>query len=301
MKKIAVSTASFCEYDSAPLKLCREKGYRMALNPYRRKLKPDELIRLAKDSIGLIAGTELISEAVLSKLPLLRVVSRCGTGMDNIDTAATKKLAIKVFNTPDAPTQAVSELTVGLMLSLLRKIGQSNASIRVGGWERPIGTLLSGKKVGIIGFGRTGKGVANLLKPFLCDVRFNDPRVRNGQFGYQKMPMNKLLGWADIISLHACAKERIIGGCQLRTMRKGAWLINVSRGIAIDEDALYNHLSKGYLSGAALDVFNDEPYRGKLRMLNNVILTAHIGSYAKETRVIMETEAVKNLLNGLEE
>ena len=301
MRKIAVTTTSFCEYDNAPLRFCREKGYKVALNSYRRKLKPDELISLAKDAAGLIAGTESISEEVLLRLTQLRVISRCGAGIDNINIEAAKRLGVKVFNTPAAPTQAVAELTIGLMLSLLRKINQIDALVRAGAWEKPMGSLLSGKRVGIIGFGRTGKRVAGLLKPFSCEVRFVDPRVKSGLLGYRKMPIERLLGWADIVSIHASAKDMIIGRHQLKAMRKSAFLINVSRGTILDENALYDYLKRGLLAGAALDVFNDEPYQGKLRVLKNTILTTHIGSYAKEARVAMEFEAVKNVIKGLEE
>lgn len=300
MKKIAVSTASFCEYNNTPISLFREKGYKVAVNAHRRKLKPDELARLAKDAVGLIAGTEPITTDVLSKLPFLRAISRCGTGIDNIDMEAARRFRINVSNTPDAPTQAVAELTVGLMLGLLRKISQSDAAIRIGKWEKRVGNLLSGKRVGIIGFGRIGRRVAELLGPFACEIRFTDPCVKKGLSGFRTEPLEKLLKWADILSIHASTKDEIIGSREFKIMRKGAWLVNVSRGNAVNEAALYSHLKKGRLSGAALDVFSEEPYRGSLRKLDNLLLTAHIGSYAKEARIKMEIEAATNLLKDLE-
>lgn len=153
MLKIAISTTSFGEYDATPLELCKKMKYRVVINPYLRKVNSQELIRLAKDAVGLIAGTESITNDILLKLPKLKVISRCGVGLDNIELDAAKRLGIKVFNTPDAPTFAVAELTVGLILNLLRKVSQADSNIRSGKWEKPMGNLLYGKKVGIIGFG----------------------------------------------------------------------------------------------------------------------------------------------------
>lgn len=273
----------------------------MAINARRRKLKPNELVILAKGAVGLIAGTEPITAGVLSKLPSLRAISRCGVGIDNIDMEAARALGVDVSNTPDAPTQAVAELTVGLMLNLLRKITRTDVAIRAGKWEKQMGNLLSGKRVGIIGFGRIGRRVADLLESFACEIRFTDLSVKEGLSVFRRMPLEKLLEWADIVSIHASAKDEIIGSRQLKIMRKGAWLINVSRANAVNETALYSRLKKGCLSGAALDVFSEEPYQGKLRMLDNVLLTSHIGSYAKEARKKMEMEAARNLLKNLEE
>ena len=206
-----------------------------------------------------------------------------------------------MFNTPDAQTLAVAELTIVLILSLLRKINQAVISIKNRKWEKKMGSLLCGKKVGIIGFGKIGRKVAELLKSFHCEIAYCDPFVGKNILGCRNLPKEELLIWADIVSIHASAKEKILGEEELKTMRKGAWLINVSRGNAINESALYRYLKKGHLSGAALDVFKQEPYSGPLRELDNVVLTPHIGSYAKEARIRMEKEAVDNLLKGLRE
>ncbi len=301
MKKIAISTTSFARYDSCPLSLCTEKGYEVILNPHGRKVRPDELIELAKDAVGLIAGTESITEEVLVKLPSLKVISRCGAGIDNIDRDATKRFGVIILNTPDGPTLAVAELTVGLILSLLRKIYQIDTAIRNNKWEKLMGNLLCGKKVGIKGFGRVGKKVAELLSPFGCELAYSDPFVEDGLLGLCRLSLEDLLGWADIISIHASTKEKIIGGREFKLMKKGAWLINTARGGIVDETVLYAYLKKGYLSGAALDVFEEEPYTGPLKELDNVILTSHVGSYAKEARIEMEIKSVRNLLKGVEE
>lgn len=296
--KVTITTTSFGKYDNSVLKLCEDKGLSIVLNPYSRKILPDELVELAKDTIGLIAGTETISEEVLLRLPRLKVISRCGAGMDNIDIKAAKKLNIALFNTPDAPTGAVAELTVCLIMSLIRKVFQMDREIRKGQWNKKMGNLLNGKDIGIIGFGRIGSRVAELLKPFGCNIAFYDPFVE--ATGVTKLYMEDLLRWADVVSIHVSGQDKIIGEKELHMMKKGAWLVNVSRGGVIDEEALYISLKTQYLAGAALDVFEHEPYIGPLKDLDNVILTPHIGSYAREARAEMERQAVENLIKGFE-
>lgn len=295
--KILISTTTYGEYDPSPINALKDKGLEILTNPYGRKLKPDEVITLAKDCIGIIAGTEPLGKDILEKLSSLKVISRCGTGIDNVDLNTAHRLGIKVYNTPDAPTQAVSELTLALMLNLLRRVSLMDRQVHEGQWGKNMGNLLSGKKVGIIGFGRIGRRVSGLLKPFECEIAYSDPFVDSKEA--RQMSLEDLLGWADIITLHVSSKETILGKAELSLIKKGAWLINVSRGGVVDEDVLYESLKDGRLQGAALDVFNEEPYKGSLRGLENVILTPHIGSYAVESRIRMEMEAANNLLEGL--
>jgi len=298
--KVFISTTTFGQYDNAPLKTLAMKGLTAVTNPYARKMTGAECIEAFKDIAGLIAGTEPLTEDVLESAKSLKAISRCGTGLDNVDLDAAKRLGITVFNTPDAPTAAVAELTVGLMVSLLRKVGLMDGEMRRGLWQKKMGNLLGGKRVGIVGFGRIGRRVAELLLPFGCEVAYTDPLVDRGE-SFRRMSLEELLGWADIVSLHLSARTRIIGEAELRAMKKGAWLINLSRGAVVDEAALEGCLRDGRLSGAALDVFEKEPYQGGLSGLENVILTPHIGSYAMETRIAMEKQAVENLLRGLKE
>lgn len=300
MKKIGITTTSFGQYDENPLKTIQASGYDVVLNPYGRKLKKDEIVELCKDTAGIIAGTELMDAEILEKLTDLKVISRCGTGLDNIDLSAAKRLGIKVFNTPDAPTIAVAELTIGLILNLLRKINRMDFALRQDRWEKLMGNLLYGKNVGIIGFGRIGRKVAELLKHFGCKIKYYDTRIAVEEQDAERVELSELLKDSDIISIHVSTKEQIIGESEIKQIKKGAWLVNVSRGGVVDENALYHALKEGYLTGAAIDVFVQEPYMGPLKEMNNVILTPHIGSYAKEVRIKMEKVAVENLLKGLE-
>lgn len=302
MLKIVITTTSFGKYDNLPAELCKAKRFEVILNPFGRKIKSDELVELAKEAVGLIAGTEPITEAVLLKLPSLKVISRCGAGLDNVDIDAAKRLGIKVFNTPDAPTLAVAELTVGLILNLLRKINQMDASIRNDRWEKLMGNLLFEKKVGIIGFGLIGQKVGELLVAFGVKLAYCDLEPKVCSFNCSEKRFEEILSWADILTLHLSPSKGcnpIIGMRELGLMKKGGWLINVSRGGVVDEKAIYLSLKEGHLSGVAIDVFEQEPYIGPLKNLDNVILTPHVGSYAKEARIEMEKQAVENLLKGL--
>ena len=297
--KIAITTTTFGVFDKKPLVMLKEKGLKVILNPYQRKLNEQEIISLCHDVDGMIAGTESLNGKVLKQLPRLKVISRCGVSVENVDLKTAKHLKIKVLNAPKAPSIAVAELTVGLILNLLRKVNFMDRNIRAGHWKKEMGNLLAGKKVGIIGFGRIGSKVAQFLKPFSGEIRYCDPHIKDAKGGCHRLSLFQLLKWADIISLHAANNQPLLRRKEIAVMKKGAWLINVSRGELVDEKALFNALKTGKLSGAALDVFCHEPYTGPLSGLENVILTPHIGSYAAEARVQMEIEAARNLLEGL--
>ena len=298
--KVAITTSSFAEFSDKPLHLLHEYGIAYELNPYGRKLTEDEAISMLHGCVGVAAGTEPLTARVMDALPDLKVISRCGVGMDNVDLKAAAKRSIAVCNTPDGPTLAVAELTLSYALALLRKVNQMDRELREGVWKKRMGSTLKGKKLGIIGFGRIGRAVAELFAPLGVEVAFNDPVAESDT--YRKMGVGDLLAWADILAFH-CSKTG--GECslftteQLRTMKPGSWVINASRGGIVNEDALYKILKSGHLGGAAIDVFEQEPYNGPLTELDNVILTPHIGSYARESRIQMEIDAVRNLISAL--
>lgn len=302
MAKILITTTSFGEVDSRPLEYCR-KGNDVSINPLGRKLTEAELLNLGSEADGIIAGTEVYNRKLLGEFTKLKVISRCGAGMDNIDLEVAGQRGIKVYATPDAPTLAVAELTVGLMFNLLRKINLMDAELKKCIWKKHMGSLLQGKKIGLIGLGRIGKRVAQLLMPFGVEIAYYDTKTQSRSLPLQLKPLFDLLSWADIVSVHCSASadgKKIIGRDEFMRMKKGVYFINVARGDFIDEAALYQALKEGQLSAAALDVFEKEPYTGPLSELDNVILTPHIGSYARESRINMEIQAVKNLLEGLQ-
>ncbi len=297
--RILVSTSSFGKADSAPMDLLKEKCD-IILNPYGRKLTTDEFIDLTDGVDGVIAGVEPITREALDLRRNLRVISRCGVGMDSVDQEACKEYGIKLYNTPEAPVASVAELTVTVLLDLLKNVSNMNVCLKNGKWNKMTGLMLEGKKVGIIGLGRIGKRVARILSAFEVNIAYTDIR-KVSDVQYTFMNRDDLLRWADIITIHSSSCEGgkyIIGRDEIDLMR-GVYLINTSRGKFVDENALYTALKDGQLAGAAIDVFQTEPYDGKLCELDNVILTPHVASSAKEGRAIMEMEAVRNLFEGL--
>jgi len=303
-EKIIITTSSFGKYDRAPLEMLEENKIEYTLNPYGRQLTEHEVISLGENVTGIIAGTETLSDYVFSNLARLKVISRCGVGTDNIDIDAAEKRGIRVYNVPSGPTVAVAELTVGLILCLLRKTNQMDSELRSGIWKKRMGNLLSGKKIGIVGFGRIGRKVAELLEPFGVEIGYHDVIVASRKLPWRAYDLHALLAWADITTIHSSTSNQaapVIGDQEIQLMNQGSWLVNVARGGVVDEQALYAALKSGHLGGAALDVFKQEPYNGPLKSLENVILTPHIGSYAREARVEMELQAVKNLLEGMGE
>lgn len=302
MEKVFIATTSFAKDDNSPLEMLREAGLEISVNTYGRKLTEDEAIECLRDVDFLIAGTEPLTRRVLESAKKLKIISRCGAGMDNVDLQAAGQLNLEVYNTPYGPTLAVAELTIGLVIDLMRKISLMDREVRSGVWKKRTGNLLNGKKAGIIGLGRIGKKVAELLITFGVDIAYSDPNPGTGTLPFAQKQIHDLLPWADVITIHCSMTadgKPIIGKEEIGLMKKGSWLVNVSRGGLIDEDALYLSLKHGHLAGAALDVFDKEPYNGPLKDLDNVVITPHIGSYAKESRIEMEIETVRNLLNGM--
>ena len=299
---IAISTSSFAGESSAPIDLLRERGFEVRLNPHGRQLTPEESRAFLEDVVGLIAGTEKLAGELLRAMPGLRCISRVGVGMDNVDHAAASELGIAVHNTPDAHVDAVAELTLAGLLGALRQVPDCHAGIRAGTWKKPMGRLLRGKTVGLVGFGRVGRAFARLLGPFDCPILAYDPATTDAA-GASHVGLDELVAASDVVSLHlpySAAAKHIIGAAQLAAMKGDAVLVNASRGGLVDEEALAAHLAANPRALAYLDCFEQEPYKGPLRELPNCIMTAHIGSYAREARERMEMEATENLLQGLE-
>lgn len=303
MSKVVISTSSFDLDNNPTIQRLLKAGITIITNPHRRKLTEDEIITLLnKDTVGLLAGIEPLTERVFASADCLKVISRCGTGLDSVDLAAAKRHNIAVSNTPEAPAQAVAELTLGLMLASLRQISQTDRLLRGGAWPRMQGHLLAAQSVGIIGMGHIGRRVARLCQAFEATVIAHDPFLRHFPQEVTSLPLEQLLAEADIISLHlpyAAATHHLLNETAFSRMKPGAIVINAARGGLVDETALYHALASGHLGGAALDVFEHEPYQGPLLECDNITITSHIGSLAQESRQRMELEAADNLFRGL--
>ena len=302
MSKVLITTSSFSLGNFAQAKSLHDAGISLEMNPHGRRLSEDEVLELvATDVIAILAGLEPLTDRVLSNAKSLRVIARCGTGLDSVDLQAASRLGIDVFNTPDAPTQAVAELTIAHMLNSLRHISTTDSNMRSGKWTPTMGSLLATKTVGLIGVGRIGSAVAKLAQAFGARVIGFDPVVSSHN-SVELLSLDEVLNQADIVSLHVPINDQthhIVNANTISRMKPGSIVVNVSRGGLIDESALHDALKSQHLSGAALDCFEDEPYSGPLLQLPGVHVTAHMGSYARETRDLMEVEASTNLVNGL--
>lgn len=303
MKKIVISTSSFDTDNNPAIQRLIHAGLQLVTNPFGRRLTEDEAKDLlTNDVVGMIAGIEPLTARVIQSAKNLKVISRCGTGMDSVDLTAAKNQGVTVLNTPEAPAQAVAELTMGLMLSCLRQINATDQQIRNGKWPRTQGSLLAAQTVGLIGLGHIGKRVAKLCQAFDANIVACDPYVDQAPSGVTLIPMTQLLETATIISLHTPYNDKLrhlLDAEAFERMKPGVMIINAARGGLIDEEALKTALDSGKLSAAALDTFEQEPYQGPLLKCNNLILSSHVGSLAKEARQRMELEAAENLLNGL--
>jgi D-3-phosphoglycerate dehydrogenase / 2-oxoglutarate reductase len=226
--------------------------------------------------------------------------------MDTVDIQFANERGIVVVNTPDGPTRAVAELTLGMTLSILRRIPQADSAIKKRTWEKQTGNLLFGKTIGVIGLGRIGRMVSEMFRALGNDVIGYDlfpDETWAKKHSVNLAEMEAVLAKADIVSIHTPAplnSKPIISSSEFNLMKKGAFLINISRGNVVDEQALHQKLDSNYLAGAAIDVFSKEPYKGPLCDLDNVILTPHIGSYAAEGKLQMEIDAVNNLIHALD-
>lgn len=300
--KVFVSTHPFGETSKIPLELLDKNGFEVRINNRGRKITSKELSKDIGEAEVLIAGTEKITEDVLRNAPNLKLISRVGIGLDGIDFELCRKYNIKVVYTPDAPTMAVAELCVGLILDLSRKISFTDANLKQSIWNRHMGMLLYGKTIGIIGMGRIGKSLIKLLSSFNVSFKVCDP---NPDFAFLKIynveltNKTKLLKESDVVSLNLPLKKDTINFLMLddlKNMKKSSILINTARGGIINEDDLYIALKENLIAGAAVDVFEEEPYKGKLRELNNVVLTCHMGASTIESRTDMETQAVEEVV-----
>ena len=301
--QVLISTSSFNLANFAQLSDLKEAGVEVKLNPFAARLTEEQVIDLlGTNTIGLIAGLEPLTKNVLQAAKSLKVIARVGTGLDSVDLVAAKELEIAVLNTPDAPTKAVAELTIAHILGLLRHVSQADRQVRAGVWKGLMGSLLETKTVGIVGFGRIGKRVATLIAAFGASVIISDAQVKSSDF--ENVGLDELCTRSDIVSLHlpySQATHHIIDEKRMNLMKKGSFIVNISRGGLVDEAMLLVVLKSGHLAGAALDCFEQEPYEGELRNLENVQITAHMGSYARETRDLMEQEASRLLVNALHE
>jgi D-3-phosphoglycerate dehydrogenase len=303
MSKVLITTVPFGEKNRLPIEQLKAAGIDYVINPLGRKLKEDELAELVSDFDALIAGTESITEKVMARAKCLKLISRVGIGLDSVDLVAAERHGIKVSYTPDAPAPAVAELTLGLMLSLLRLIHVANAQMHRGEWQRHFGRRISEVTIGIIGAGRIGARVLRLVSALGCQrILVNDTRPESCAVSPLKLEWAEketIYREADVISFHVPLTgqtKNMIRREHLLQMKKDAVLINTARGGIINETDLAAVMMSGHLSGAAVDVFDHEPYTGELALIERCLLTSHMGSMSVDCRTRMEIEATEEVI-----
>jgi len=302
---IRVMTHPFGTCGARPREILEGSGHEVRYNLYHRRLKAHEVADLAREAHGLVAGTEPYTREIIAQCCNLRVIARVGVGLDNVDLAACRERGIAVTYTPEAPADAVAELTVSHILNVLRHVSESDRSVRERTWNRYLGYLVREVKIGILGVGRIGGRVARLLRPFGAQLFGHDIR-RNERLAAEcnLTWMNKedLLRTCDVVSVHLPLTDQtkhFMGPKEFAMMRPGSFLVNTARGAVVQEAALAEALISGHLAGAALDVFETEPYDGTLTQLYNVVFTAHMGASARQSRYTMELQAAEDCLRVL--
>ena len=271
----------------------------------------DELrSRLADKQALMCLLTDRVDGAVLDAGPGLRIVANIAVGYDNIDLAAARARGVVVTNTPDVLTEATADFTWGLILAVTRRIAEGERLVRRGGWsgwalDFMLGSDLRGKQLGIVGLGRIGRAVATRAGAFGMRVACTtlDPGADaqgTADAAWMRLGLDELLSSSDVVSLHVPltqATRHLIDRRAILRMKRGAYLVNTSRGPVVDEAALAWALGEGLIAGAALDVYEQEPrVHPELLGLENVVLAPHLGSATVETRTAMADLAARNVL-----
>ena len=306
-----VTPTSYGRFDPGQKSELETAVGRVTYNTTGKPLTSAQLQALLPDVDGYIAGLDEIDATAVAAAPHLQVIARYGVGINNVDLDAAAARGITVTNTPGANAASVAELTIALMLNLLRPIQAAAAETRQGGWPRLKGVSLVGKTVGLLGLGAIGKEVARRLTGFDCAVLAYDVAA-DAEFARQYhvtlASQAEILSQADIVSLHLPVlptTRQMVNAEFLGQMKPGAYLINTSRGELVDEAALYEALLEGRLAGAALDAFEQEPpgAENPLLALPQVIPTPHMGAHSDDAPNAMGRMALADclaVLRGLE-
>ena len=285
------------------------RDYSPILNPNDALYSSDEIIERAKGADAIMpCHTEKFGAEVIARLPKrVRVIANFSVGYDHVDTAAAKARGLIVTNTPEVLSDATAELTLMLMLGAARRASEGERLVRTREWKDwspsfMVGTQVTGKRLGILGFGRVGRVVAQRARGFDMEIHYNDiqrlpPALEEGAM-YHATP-EALMPHCDFLALHCVASPqtiKLLNAKLIALLPDGAIVVNASRGVVVDDDALIAALQSGKLTAAGLDVYNNEPnIHPGYRELPNVFLMPHIGSATKETRIAMGYRALDNL------
>lgn len=287
------------------LQLLREKGFEIT---YVEEPPEEQLATMIKGyDVLIVRSKPLVTRKVIEAADNLKVIARAGVGLDNIDVEAAKQKGIALINAPESSTLSVAELAIALMLAVARKIAYSDRRMREGYWAKKeaMGVELSGKTIGIIGAGRIGSAVARIARfGFNMHVLYHDVRCSeelNRELGAECVSLEEVLRRSDVVSIHVPLlpeTKYLINEERLKLMKKTAILINTSRGAVIDTKALVKALREGWIAGAGLDVFEEEPLPKDhpLLRLDNVVLTPHIGASTREAQEKAGIEVARKII-----
>ena len=301
--KVFISLNQFCHFSDIPKKLLKKYNIEYINNPLKKKLTEEDLIKYQSNCDFILAGTEKISKKVISKNKNLKVISRVGVGIDNIDLKYAKKRQIKVFNTPSAPSDSVAEFSLALILNSIKQINLMDTEIRRKKWIKLQGKMINDLNIGIVGTGNIGSKLIKLLsflkpkKILAYDKIKKIDLIKNFNVNY--VSKKDLLQNSDLISLHLSSNQKtkkFISEKEFKLMKKSAILINTSRGDIIDEKKLESALKRKIIGFAALDAFEKEPYTGCMINLENCLITSHSSSFTESARKMMEIHATKNII-----
>lgn len=273
----------------------------------RPDITAEELMDVAAEyDVFVVRSRTKVREALIDAATKLKAIVRGGVGLDNIDVEYARSKGVQVLNTPTASTDAVAELTIGYIFSLARSIPQMTASMKAGEWAKKsfLGSEVGGKTLGLVGAGNIGQATGRRARALGMSVVAYDPFVESAE-GIEMMALEDLVAKADYISLHVPhndATHNIIGAAQLANAKDGVCIINCGRGGTLDEDALYDAIQSGKVSGAALDVYAEEPSKGhKLYTLPQVIGSPHVGAGTKEAKARVGAETAQQVIKALAE
>lgn len=283
-----------------------DAGYEVVFSAPGISPSEDDLLKLLPGCIGYLAGVEKISAQVLNAASGLRVISRNGTGVDSIDLDAARGNGIEVCRALGANARGVAELTLGLILGLIRSIPYSDAAMKTRSWARREGIEVAGRTLGLIGCGIVGKCVARFALAFDMNVVACDPYPDHGfrpgaRFGYSSV--DELLDRSDIISLHCPPTtdgRALVDATMIGRMKDGVYLVNTARGSLVEQEAALAALASGKIAGIGIDAFDPEPPEDwRLTLDPRVIATPHVGGYTGESIDRAMSVAVSNLLHAL--
>ena len=305
--KILVTPTSFKpDSDTPALKKLRSFSDSLVFNPGSKPLTEDELIPLLDGCVGCIAGLDHYTAKVIESAKSLKVISRYGVGVNEVDLIAAKAKNIVICNTPGVNAQAVADLVFALLLCVARKVSILDRKTKEGQWPRSNGTELYAKTMGILGLGAIGKAVAQRAAGFSMKVLAYDPFIDKGYAeanGIAPVDFTAITKEADFLSLCMPLTDEtrnLISADVMKAMKKGAIIVNTARGGLIDEAAAYELLVSGHLGGMGLDVYEEEPpKKTPLFDLENVVLTPHTAAHTREAIAAMADMSVQNLIDIL--